>query len=168
MSNKRNLVLDLTLMAAMTAILETAKLALNMVPNVELITLLVMVFTRHFGWKLTLPSVIAFILIEMTWWGAGIWVASYFFVWPLWICITNLTKKIVSPFSNALMAAGFGLSFGFLCAIITFMVGGWKMAFAWWISGIPFDIIHCVSNFIVCMLLYKPVMRALEKIVKKE
>ena len=52
--------------AVMTAIMEAAKIALNPVPNVELITLLVIVFTKQFGWKMTLPAVLIFAFIECT------------------------------------------------------------------------------------------------------
>ena len=35
------------------------------------------------------------------------------------------------------------------------------MAITWWISGISTDIIHGVSNFIVCMVLFKPLKKAI-------
>ena len=59
--------------AAMTAILEAAKFALNAVPNVELITLLLIVFTKQFGWKDSLIVSLLFAVIESMWWGISIW-----------------------------------------------------------------------------------------------
>ena len=34
------------------------------------------------------------------------------------------------------------------------------MMFTWWIAGIPYDILHGISNFAACLVLYKPLMYA--------
>ena len=41
----------LVLMALLTAILETSKMAMAAIPNVEPVTLLLIVYTLYFGWK---------------------------------------------------------------------------------------------------------------------
>lgn len=33
------------------------------------------------------------------------------------------------------------------------------MAFSWWITGIPFDISHCVFNFLIVLVLFRPLDR---------
>ena len=38
------------------------------------------------------------------------------------------------------------------------------MMFNWWIAGIPFDLIHGASNFLIMLLLYKPVRRVMDNI----
>lgn len=35
------------------------------------------------------------------------------------------------------------------------------MMFNWWIAGIPFDIIHGAANFVIMLLLYKPVRKVM-------
>ena len=57
-------------------------------------------------------------------------------------------------------------SFGALCAIPYFFIGGWQMAFSWWVSGIPYDVIHCVSNTVLVFVLFPPLRRALERAKK--
>ena len=32
-------------------------------------------------------------------------------------------------------------------------IGGTQSAFGMWVSGIPYDLIHCVANFIICLVL---------------
>lgn len=67
----------------------------------------------------------------------------------------------------ALYGAGLhGLCFGALCAIPYFFIGGWQMAFSWWVSGIPYDVIHCVSNTVLVFVLFPPLRRALERAKK--
>ena len=36
------------------------------------------------------------------------------------------------------------------------------MAFSYFITGIPFDIRHCVGNFVLTLVLYRPLRRAME------
>jgi energy-coupling factor transport system substrate-specific component len=42
----------------------------------------------------------------------------------------------------------------------------WQMAFSWWVSGIPYDVIHCVSNTVLVFVLFPPLRRALERAKK--
>lgn len=152
----------LVYIAVMTAILEAAKVALNAIPNVELVTLLVIVFTKHFGWKMTLPAVLIFAFIECTYWGFGTWSVVYFYMWPLLVFLTELVRKQDSLWVYVLLSAAFGLFFGAFCSIATLVIGGWSAAFAWWIAGIPYDLIHGAANLIIAALLFIPLNRALE------
>lgn len=148
--------------AVMTAIMEAAKIALNPVPNVELITLLVIVFTKQFGWKMTLPAVLIFAFIECTYWGFGTWSIVYFYMWPLLVLLTHLNRNAESSWNYTVLSAAFGLTFGAFCALVILAAAGLKAAFAWWIAGIPYDLVHGISNFIICLLLFKPLNNALE------
>ena len=38
------------------------------------------------------------------------------------------------------------------------------MALSYWISGLPFDLIHCVGNFVLTLILFKPLYKAMEKL----
>ena len=40
-----------------------------------------------------------------------------------------------------------------------FVSNKWETAAAMWIAGIPYDLIHCVSNFVLTLLLYRPLYR---------
>ncbi|MBQ1355239.1 MAG: hypothetical protein IIY72_02015, partial [Solobacterium sp.] len=58
----------IVLIAFLTAILETAKFALNAIANVELITLLIIIFTRRFGVRMMLAVCMIFTVLECLWW----------------------------------------------------------------------------------------------------
>lgn len=148
--------------AVMTAIMEAAKIALNPVPNVELITLLVIVFTKQFGWKMTLPAVLIFAFVECTYWGFGTWSIVYFYMWPLLVFLTHLNRNAESVWNYTVLSTAFGLTFGAFCSVVTLIAAGLNAAFAWWIAGIPYDLIHGISNFIICLLLFRPLNQALE------
>ncbi|MBR4456554.1 MAG: hypothetical protein IKS32_10060 [Solobacterium sp.] len=149
--------------AAMTAILEVSKAALNGIANVELITLLVILFTRHFGWKPTLAAVLLFAVLESMWWGLSIWTITYFYIWPLLVWLAHSTAKDTSLFSACVLSGGFGLLFGALCSLTTLVTAGPRAAFAWWVAGIPYDLIHGASNALICFVLYKPLNRILRR-----
>ena len=35
--------------------------------------------------------------------------------------------------------------------------------FAWWVAGIPFDLIHGISNFAIMLALYRPISNLLRR-----
>lgn len=80
--------------------------------------------------------------------------------------VTMALHKIRFPIIWAVISGTFGLFFGMLCAIPYLVTGGPAMAAAYWISGIPFDIIHCVSNFFICLILWKPLTKITSAFLK--
>ena len=34
-----------------------------------------------------------------------------------------------------------------------------------WVAGIPYDLTHCVGNFVFTLTLYRPLHRVMEKLV---
>ncbi len=168
MSENSKVIRRIVRIAVMTAILEAAKFALNAIPNVELVTLLLIVFTKQYGWKDSLIASLLFAMVESMWWGISIWTVTYFYVWPILVLLAAAIKDEGSVWPFCLLAAGFGFLFGMLCALTTLVTSGWNAAVAWWIAGIPFDLIHGVSNFVICLLLYRPLRKALCHISKTE
>ncbi len=173
-TNKKKAMLkiqDITLIAMMVAVLEVCKMALSFLPNVELVTFWVIVFTIYFGWRIMLVIPV-FILIECALYPLGLWVIMYLYAWPILALVTWLFRKQNSVWVWSIIAGTFGLLFGLLCAIpygiIGLTSGGIAAAaatgFAWWVSGIPWDIVHCISNFIIMLVLYKPVSEVIKRI----
>ncbi len=154
---------DIALMGMMAATLEAAKFALSFLPNVELVTLLIILYTLYFG-KKVLPVIAVFVLLEGCRYGFGLWWVMYLYAWPLLAGVTYLLRRQRSAWVFSILAGAFGLSFGALCAIPYFFAGGPAAAFSWWVAGIPYDIIHCVSNFLLCRLLFVPLRNVMEKI----
>jgi len=146
----------------MLALLFVSKRALDFLPNVELVTLLFIIYARRFG-KGALLIAVGFTAIEACWFGVHNWVIMYLYMWPLLILIVCATKAHASRLFYSILAGAFGLCFGALCSIVYLIGGGWSVAFAWWVAGIPYDIVHCVANFLICFLLFKPLDAAFER-----
>lgn len=153
---------DIAITGMMIATIEVAKNALAFIPNVELVSLLIILYILYFGRKILLV-IPAFILLEGCIYGFGLWWIMYLYVWPLLAFITYLLRKQESVFVWAIVSGGFGLAFGALCSIPYVVLSGARAAFAWWVSGIPFDIVHCVSNFVICLVLFRPLSRVLSR-----
>ena len=158
---------DLALMGMMVAVIEASKFVMASLPNIELTSFWLMIFTLMIGWKIVFV-VPVFILTEGMIYGFGLWWVMYLYAWPLLVLVTWFFRKQDSVWIFSIICSAFGLLFGFLCAIPYFFIGfvnggvpvGLIMAFNWWMAGIPFDIIHCIANFVLMFLLYRP-MRSL-------
>lgn len=161
---------DLAMMGMMVAIIEACKFVMASLPNIELTSFWLILFTLFIGWKIIFV-VPVFILLEGMIYGFGIWWVMYLYAWPVLVLITWLFRKQDSVWIFSLISAAFGLSFGLLCSIPYFFIGfvnggilsGMIMAFNWWIAGIPFDLIHCVFNFVLMFLLYRPMRNLMNR-----
>lgn len=153
---------SITRIALLGALLYASHLALAFLPNVEIVTLLVVLFTKHFGKEGTLSCFVYVLLTAFTW-GFGLWWATYLVVWAGYSLLVNKLRKIDSWLVWALINAAFGLCFGAIFAVPYIFVSP-AYALSYWISGIPFDLVHCAGNFAMAIILGKPLDLALGKI----
>lgn len=153
---------DITLIAILSASLTAGKLVLSVVPNVEIVTFLFIVYTVLFGVKRTLMTAVVFVTTEILIYGFGTWILGYYVLWPLLIALTSiLNRKFSSEYAFATLASLFGFCFGLFFALFESIFYGIGYAIPYWISGIPFDIVHGVSNFIIVLMLYKPLTKTI-------
>ena len=92
----------------------------------------------------------------------------YLYVWPIVVFAALPFRQSRSRALWAALAGLHGLCFGALCAIPYLFIGGWKMAFTWWLSGIPYDVIHCVSNAVLAFVLLPPLRKLLETLKARQ
>jgi len=163
--NKKLTTRDIAFIGMAVAVIEACKVVMQGLPNIEVTTFFVMMFTLVLGRKM-LFVVPAFTLIEGCLFGFGIWWVMYLYAWPVLALVTWFVRKTDSVMIYSLIAGFFGLFFGALCSLPYFFIGGFSMMFNWWIAGIPFDLIHGVSNFLIMLLLYKPVRRVMDRILQ--
>ncbi len=154
---------DLAIVALLAAALMVVQVALALVPNVELVSFLVVVSTLTFR-RRAVYAIYIFALLEGLIYGFGVWWFMYLYVWTILAGAAWLLRRNTSVVVWAAVSGGFGLLFGALCAIPYFFIGGVSMGIAYWIAGIPFDLIHCVSNALVMLALYKPVRAVFDKL----
>ena len=160
---------DIALIGMMIAIIEVCKYALAGVPNVELTTFWIIMFTLYLG-KRIFYVIPAFILIEACVYGFHIWIIMYIYAWPLLALATLLIRKKNSYLGCAFLSCVFGLLFGLLCSIPYVFTGafeggllnGFRVAFTWWIAGIPWDLVHGISNLVIMLVLYFPISKAMQ------
>lgn len=161
---------DIAMIGMMVAVIEVCKAALSFLPNIELTTFWIIMFTLLFGRKSALV-VPVFILIEGCIYGFGLWWIMYLYMWPSLVLIVWIFRKRDSLWFWSIVSGLYGLFFGFFCAIPYVVIGaagggiknGLYAGFTWWIAGIPWDIIHCLGNFVIMMVLYKPVSGIIKK-----
>ena len=152
-------------MGMMLALLEVSKRALDGVLNVELITFLFIIYTLFMG-KKVIYIALAFTVIETFYWGINYWCIMYLYIWPVLILVTDAVKKHSNVWLYSILSGIYGLTFGLMCSVVYLFIGGPIMMFTWWVAGIPYDIIHGVSNFIICLVLFKPASYALKQLQK--
>lgn len=161
---------DIPLIGMLGALLMVTQITLAFLPNIELITLLIILFTLLFK-KKVVYIISVFIVLQGITYGFGLWWINYLYIWFILAILVAIFSKEKSPFIWAFIAGFYGLFFGALCAIPYFFIGlsggsmtsGFQLAFAYWISGIPFDLVHGVSNFFIALLLFKPLYTLLNR-----
>ena len=156
---------DIAVIGLMVAIIEVCKVALAQIPNVELTSFWIIMFTLYFGPRIfyVIP---VFILIEGMMYGFGLWWIMYLYAWPLLAIVVLLLRKMNTAWDWSFVSGLFGLLFGFLCAIPYVFTSGLAGAVAWWIAGIPWDLVHGIVNFAIMLVLYKPMKYVMAKMAK--
>lgn len=143
-----------------------AKMVMAWLPNIEPVSLLVMVYAVVFGRKSLYP-IYTYVGLELLCWGIGTWNIMYLYVWPILAFGAWLLRKSEQPLAWALLSGVFGLLFGLLCAPVDICIGGIGYAMAKWASGILFDIYHCAGNFVMALILFVPLRRLAAKLYAK-
>lgn len=168
----RNYILDITLIGMMVAVIEVCKAALSFLPNIELTSFWIILFTLYFRHRILLVIPV-FILIEGFMYGFGLWWVMYLYAWPLLALLAWCGRRQQSVWFWSVLSAIFGLSFGLLCALPYVAIGavdggltnGLYAGFTWWVAGIPWDITHGIGNFVLMMVLFKPVRGVMRRVV---
>lgn len=157
---------ELTALAVFAALMIALQVALAGLPNIELVTLLIILATLHLG-KKALLAVAVFVLVEGLIYGFGLWWINYLYVWPVLVLIVLALRRWSHPLLWVIVAGIYGLAFGTLCSIPYFITGGWGAGIGYIASGIAFDIPHCIGNIALTALLYYPLNLVLKKVLPK-
>ena len=157
---------DITLIGMMSALLVAVQVTLSFLPNIELVSLLIILFTLVFGWK-SLSIIYVFVAVEGFIYGIGLWWMNYLYIWAVLFVIAMLLRELKSTLFWAVISGAYGLSFGALCAIPYFITGGIPSGIAYWVQGIPFDLLHGAGNFVAALVLFRPLYAILNRINKQ-
>ena len=154
---------EVVLFGVLGALTFAAKYAMSFLPNIEPVSLMVMLFAVVFGKKWVYP-VYLYVVMEILFYGISLWNINYLYIWAVLALAAYFLRKMQHPLAWALLSGAFGLLFGALCGIVDVFIGGFAYAAAKWVSGIPFDIAHCVGNFVIALILFVPLRKLLEKL----
>lgn len=157
---------ELVLLSLLSALLLVGQVALAFLPNIEVVSVLIIIYTLFFK-KKTLYVIYLFALLEGFVYGFGTWWIMYLYVWTVLWGIVMLLKKEKSPFIWAFVSGFFGLAFGTLCSVPYFIIGGVKTGLAYIASGLMFDVTHGIGNFIVALVLFQPLSLVFQKVYKQ-
>ena len=164
-SSKLN-VRELVLFGVLGAMTFAMKVVMAGLPNIEPVTLCLLVYGAVFGYKALYPTYV-YVAMEIFYFGFGTWNFCYLYVWAIPVILGVNLRPVKPAFVWALAAAVFGLLFGALCGIVDAFIGGVGYAVAKWASGIPFDIAHCLGNFGMALILFHPLRNLLDKLYNR-
>lgn len=143
-----------------------AKVAMAGLPNIEPVSLFVMLFAIVFGKKCVYP-IYTYVVMEFLCYGIHLWSINYLYVWIILAVIAWLLRDMKNPIVWALLSGGFGLLFGLFCAPVYLVSGGIGYAVSWWISGVPFDLMHAGGNFVMALVLFVPLRKLLTRLYSR-
>ena len=162
---------ELVLFAMFAALMFCSKLIMEAFPNIHLLGMFTMLLTVTFRAKALIPIYI-YVLLNGIYAGFNMWWVPYLYIWTILWAITmllpkNMPKKVAMVVYPAVCALH-GFAYGTLYAPAQALMLGlnFQQTVAWIISGIPFDIIHGVSNIFTGMLVL-PLSELLKKMLKR-
>lgn len=158
--------------AMMSAVLIAGKQALASIPNIECVTLFLVVFTLVFGLKETLLATICYCLVDTMIWGFNVWVISYFTYWPMLVVLVSLIRKAkLAPLWGWLIAIVCTVFYGVYTTMWEAVFFGGDQFFKYfvvrYISGISFYAAHIASTVGLCGVAVFPLTRILKRFANK-
>ncbi len=179
---------DITLTAILAATILGGKYALAFVPNVEIVTLMIMVYAYVFGAKITLADTLIFVTAEIIIFGFNTWVIAYLIYWPMLAILSSLAAKLVlsrhdaasresTPARLLTLAVYVSLAvictamFGVISSVVDAVAGYAKTGFSFeklfltiYLRGVTFYLIHVISNSIIVASCFLPLSKLLCKL----
>lgn len=150
---------DIAVFSVLSAMMLLSRISMQWLPGVHPLGLLIAVSTLTYGRRALVP-LYAYILLDGVFAGFSMWWMPYLYIWlPLWGMFMLLGRLECSPKIKAplyMLACGLhGLSFGLLYAPAQALMFGFnfRMTMAWVIAGLPFDMVHALSNFAIGSLI---------------
>ncbi len=165
MTRSKLTLLELVILSLLGALLFVVQVALGFLPNIELVSVLTIVYARVYGWKVFYP-IYLFVALEAVWYGINTWVIQYAYVWAILALVVLSLRRHDSRVLWVLVNTAYGFLFGALCSITYLFIGGFSAMAAYWISGIPFDLLHMGGNLLTSIILCEPLYQLLSSLKK--
>lgn len=157
---------EIAVFAMLGTVMYLSKILMEVAPNIHLLGVFTIAFTVVYRKKALYPIYI-YVMLNGIFSGFSAWWVPYLYVWTvLWGAVMLLPQdmpKKVRPVVYMSVCAVHGFLFGTLYAPVQAVLFGLNFPgmIAWIVAGLPFDLIHGVSNFF-CGCLIVPVISALK------
>ena len=171
MRENRGAIFEMVLFAMFGALMFCSKLIMEALPNIHLLGMFTMVLTVSFRAKALIPIYI-YVLLNGIYAGFNMWWVPYLYIWTILWGVTMLVPKKIPPklalVVYPVICSLHGFAYGTLYAPAQALMFGFnfEQTVAWIIAGIPFDIIHGISNIFTGLLVY-PFSELIKKLMKR-
>ncbi len=167
LKNSKNLPSKIATTALMSALLVCAKLVLSFIPNIELVTLLTIVFAYSFGYR-TAVATFAFCTLDIVLYPTSpdVIVAYYIYWNMLSITVATIRTKVTSPAFYIALAVLFTFVFGIISTATYSLFYGVSF-FTWYAAGLVYFAIHIASSLVTVAVGFIPLTRVLTNIKKR-
>ncbi len=168
---QREQIFEICIFAMLGALMFCSKLAMEFLPNIHLLGVLTMVYTIAFRAKALIPIYI-YVFLNGLFAGFNMWWVPYLYIWAiLWGVTMLLPRKMPAWVASVVyptVCALHGLLFGVLYAPAQAVMFGldFSQTVVWIAQGLWFDLIHCVGNFAVGLLIL-PLSQGMQAVLKK-
>ncbi len=158
---------DLIILAMFAAMMVVSKKLMEIIPNVHLIGMFIVLMTAVYRSVALIPLYV-YVFIDGIMGGFALWWWPYLYVWTvLWAMTMLIPQKLPEKVKNVLyvlVCALHGFAFGLLYMPGQMLLFGYdlKLGVAWWLSGLPFDMIHGFSNLFLGILIV-PLIKIMKK-----
>ena len=162
---------EICIFAMLGTVMYISKIVMEALPNIHLLGVLTIVYTLVYRKRALIPIYI-YVMMNGLLAGFNMWWLPYTYIWTiLWGVVMLLPQKMPKKISVPVYAAICGLhgfAFGTLYAPAHALMYGFSLeqTVAWILAGIPFDLIHGVSNLAIGLIIV-PLSEILGSISKR-
>ena len=158
---------EMAVFGMLGALMYASKVLMDAFPNIHLIGTFVVALTLVYRRKALWP-IYTFVFLTGLFGGFSAWWVPYLYIWTaLWGAAMLLPQNIpqkIRPLVYMTLCAAHGFLYGVLYAPAQALLFGldFPSTLAWIAAGLPFDLIHGVSNFF-CSILVLPLVKVLQR-----
>ncbi len=156
---------EIAVFSMLGAVMYASKMIMELLPNIHLLGAFIVAFTVVYRKKALYP-IYVFVMLIGLFNGFNTWWIPYVYIWTvLWGMVMLLPRRIPKkwqPIVYMSVSAVHGFLYGILYAPVQAFVMGFGLegTIGWIMTGLPWDVMHGVSNFF-CGILIVPMIRVL-------
>ncbi len=161
--------------AILAALLTVGKMAFAAIPNVEVVTLLIIVYGATLGMPYALTASLIFCTMEMAIYSPHTWILMYYIYWPLLAVLSSVLLRRRNVFKATVIAVILAVIYAEFLGVLsssveTLILGTLSSAnlanywLVYYLKGVYFDVVHMISNAIIVSVLFAPLVLLVRKL----